>query len=169
MDIQSRGAPQCGMHTPDFFASRISGGDRRIFTRQILPHIRIAATCWIFGGAKNNKGYGNIRINGRNGRTVRTHKWMFEALNGPIRSDLMCDHLCRNRACCNPAHIEAVNAKTNALRGFGQGALNASKTHCPYGHPYTSENTRITYGRRRCRICQRKARNLARTSRKHDI
>lgn len=142
------------------FKSKISGINRRIFVTQIEPRLEFVGTCWKFKGSKNHKGYGTARIGGRKGKTKSLHRWTWEQLNGDMSKELMADHLCRNRDCCNPFHIEAVTAKVNALRGLGQGALNASKTHCPKGHPYSKENTRITYGRRRCRICGRAAKKI---------
>lgn len=127
-----------------------------ILKKQILPRIKISQNgCWEWQGCKNHKGYGYIRINGRKGKNVSTHRTVYEYYFGKIPIGLYTDHLCRNRPCCNPTHLEAVTPKENALRGFGQGALNLKKTHCPKNHPYSDDNTRITYGRRRCRICLR--------------
>lgn len=148
------------------FKQSISGLNRCIFTTQIEPRLEIVGTCWKFTGSKNEKGYGTVRIGGRKGKTQSLHRWTWQTMNGQMPKDLMADHLCRNRDCCNPFHIEAVTAKVNSLRGFGQGALNASKTHCPHGHAYTTENTRITYGRRRCRICLRIAKKTYRQKQK---
>ena len=53
----------------------------------------------------------------------------------------MIDHLCRNPACVNPAHLEPVTNRTNIRRGYGPSGLNARKTHCIKGHEYTPENT----------------------------
>jgi len=66
------------------------------------------------------------------------------------------DHLCRVRCCVNPDHLEAVTHRENILRGNTFAAVNAAKTHCPKGHEYTPENTRIhTGGRRQCIACSR--------------
>ncbi|WP_414654556.1 HNH endonuclease signature motif containing protein [Intrasporangium sp.] len=69
---------------------------------------------------------------------------------GPIPEGLVLDHLCRNRACCNPAHLEPVTIRENILRGEP-----ANRTHCPHGHAYTPENTRIDNNMRSCRTCIR--------------
>lgn len=78
-----------------------------------------------------------------------------ELHKGPIPEGLVIDHLCRNRGCVNPDHLEAVTQRENILRGEGLAAANARKTHCPKGHPYSGENLYVvpSSGRRQCRIC----------------
>jgi hypothetical protein len=78
----------------------------------------------------------------------------YELAIGPIPEGLTIDHLCRNRGCVNPAHLEAVTNRTNLLRGDGIAALNARKTHCKRGHEFTPENTYVwREGTRACRAC----------------
>ena len=101
-------------------------------------------TCWIWLGAKTKGGYGH---------TVATtaHRRAYEELVGPIPEGLDLDHLCRVRACVNPAHLEPVTRKVNVNRGE-----KANRTHCPKGHPYDALNTYYrTSGARVCRACQR--------------
>lgn len=112
--------------------------------------------CWPWIGGSTRDGYGQFhpfRLRGK----VQAHRYAYELLVGPVPSDLTLDHLCRNRACCNPAHLEPVTHRVNILRGTGASARNLRKTHCAQGHEYTEENTYIRYdGRRECRVCQRK-------------
>lgn len=116
--------------------------------------------CWTWTGCLSADGYGNAKIAGRD---VRVHRWAYESIGGKsIPDGLVLDHLCRNRACCNPEHLEPVTNRENVLRGIGFAAVNAAKTHCPQGHEYTPENTYVSRrGQRKCRTCKR-ARDRAR-------
>ncbi|WP_445396482.1 HNH endonuclease signature motif containing protein [Streptomyces sp. LE64] len=102
-------------------------------------------------------------------RTVRAHSYAYEQAHGPIPTGLEIDHLCRRRDCVNPAHMQAVDHRTNTLRSGGPSAINARKTHCAHGHPFTPDNTRTTEGYRRCLTCTRaqaRAYRAARTTTK---
>lgn len=116
--------------------------------------------CWEWAAAKGPYGYGYFSIG--NGRAIHAHRVSYELAYGPIPAGLHIDHLCRNKGCVNPAHLEAVTQKENTLRGIGLSAQNAKKTHCKYGHPLNEENTRvymIKNGKRKgsvqreCKIC----------------
>jgi hypothetical protein len=77
--------------------------------------------CWIWTGALSTQGYGNIRIGSRTDgsrRVVPTHIVMWESQNGPVSDGLELDHLCRVRACCNPAHLEPVTPSVNMKRAM---------------------------------------------------
>lgn len=114
--------------------------------------------CWEWTASRTGDGYGNIRVNGR---SLRAHRLVYELEIGRIPPGLELDHLCRNRACCNPAHLEVVSHQENVLRGASMTAVNARKTHCPQGHPYDEANTWISsVGHRQCRACKKARRPL---------
>lgn len=111
-------------------------------------------SCWVWLAARGTGGYGLIKVAGR---MRMAHRYVFENLVGPIPEGLQIDHLCRNRPCVNPAHLEAVTSRVNTLRGNTLQAENAAKTHCAQGHRFSPENTSISaIGQRKCRTCARR-------------
>jgi hypothetical protein len=110
------------------------------------------AGCWPWRGNLNSNGYGRLYV-GIHRRAA--HRIAYELLVGPIPEGLTLDHLCRNHACCNPAHLEPVTNRENIMRGDTIPAANARKTHCLHGHEFTPENVGFcSDGSRRCRTCQ---------------
>lgn len=109
--------------------------------------------CWIWIGTRSTKGYGQFSPTAI--KRVAAHRWAYELLIGAIPDGLTLDHLCRNRECVNPTHLEPVTNRENLLRGVGLTAQNAAKTHCTNGHPYAPENTGHREGARYCLACNR--------------
>lgn len=114
--------------------------------------------CRVWRGRKSNGGYGVLavsRLAGENQAYVHCIAWELE--HGPVAEGLELDHLCRNRACFNTAHLEPVTPRENVRRSQSFAAKHARKTHCPQGHEYTPENTRLSKrNERSCRVCHRK-------------
>lgn len=138
-------------HGSPFATSRIVGADAARFWMYTMDETK--AECWEWIGAKSADGYGTLRIDGT---TAYMPRFAYELLIGPVGVGLEPDHLCRNRGCVNPWHLEPVTHRENILRGESPQAINARKTHCIRGHKFTPENTRRdNSGGRSCRACQK--------------
>jgi len=110
-------------------------------------------SCWNWTAYIHKSGYGRFYLNGK---IEHSHRLSYEEKYGKIPQGLQIDHLCRNRKCCNPDHLEAVTHLVNVQRGLA-GKINnnqSKKTHCPQGHEYNEENTVDISGRRHCRLCR---------------
>ncbi|MEU9576278.1 HNH endonuclease signature motif containing protein [Streptomyces chilikensis] len=134
------------------------------WAKTLIEDTGYATPCLTWTVHKMPNGYGRFSVN----RTPQyAHRVAYEALVEPTPEGLVIDHLCRNRACVNVAHMEAVTNRINILRGQTVTGANAAKTHCKHGHPFSPENTRLTSnGRRACRTCHRIWREQ-RTAREH--
>jgi len=113
--------------------------------------------CLVWTGTKTcrgSDGYGRIKVAGK---SKLAHRVVYELLIGPVPAGLTLDHLCRNRLCVKPAHLEPVSFRENCLRGVGVSAIHARLKHCKHGHPFSPENTAYEEGGRyrRCIICKR--------------
>lgn len=121
--------------------------------------------CWLWVLAVNKDGYGKLK---KNRKSLIAHRFTYEQLVGPIPAGLEIDHLCTNKSCVNPAHLEPVPTKVNIERmhkrrpeaktRLGRIARERrdARTHCPQGHPYSGDNLRIApSGQQVCKTCTR--------------
>lgn len=114
--------------------------------------------CWEWTGHIEPDGYGLVR---REGKNLRAHRFVFMMFKGEISQGLQLDHLCRNRRCVNPSHLEPVTHRENQMRGETIIAANASKTHCPRGHELIEGNLVVTALKKGMRTCKRCATDRA--------
>lgn len=115
--------------------------------------VEMAGGCRVWVGSGNGIGYGTLSVDGR---TVYAHREAYAVAFGPIPDGMVVDHLCRNRACINPHHMELVTNAENIRRGVSPSAINRRKTHCKRGHRFDAENTyRDPNGGRYCKECKR--------------
>ena len=139
---------------------------------RILKRVEISpwSQCWLWNGGTKD-GYAQVVTKSpETGRKVvrRGHRLIYEHLVGPVPDGLDLDHLCRNRECVNPAHLEPVPRGENVLRGATIAAANKAKTHCSRGHVFDESNTYVrpvTSGvGRMCRTCNKLTRKRLRLS-----
>lgn len=108
--------------------------------------------CWLWtGGLFGGTGYANIGVGGK---SRGAHRVLYELHRGPIPTGMQLDHLCRQRSCVNPAHLEVVTNRENGRRGNSPPAIVARTNHCKRGHEFTAANTRPTKHGRSCRACE---------------
>lgn len=104
--------------------------------------------CWLWTGGHNVRhGYAVISMDRR---PMHAHRVAYQIYKGSIPDGLQIDHLCRNRGCVNPDHLEAVTQAENIRRGM---PYREKPTHCPKGHAYDEQNLAIWSGRINCRKC----------------
>lgn len=130
----------------------VDGSTRGQLLDLIIDRIAIDDGCWEWTGYVNVRGYGALKYRGK---VLAAHRVSYELFVGPIPGGLQLDHLCRNRSCVRPGHLEAVTARVNTLRSLNPAAINSRKTHCKHGHPFSGRNLYVNpNGERACRACR---------------
>ena len=118
--------------------------DDLTYAERFLSRVIISDSgCWEWTAGKSGTGYPMFTWNNK---TRGAYKFIYEYINGKIKKDQEMDHLCKNKLCCNPKHLEAVSRSENCLRGtvgYHNNHHYGNKTHCKRGHEFTPENTRI--------------------------
>lgn len=122
---------------------------------RFLESFAVAGECWEWSGVIGNHGYGIFYYEGK--KRELAHRYAYQMHRGEIPEGLHIDHLCRNRKCVNPSHLEAVTPLENSSRGLRYRLLNGMDDSCIHGHKYTPENTYVEPNgyKVRCRTCAR--------------
>ena len=148
----------------DRFWARVDKGGP-VPSRETDPLITAPPTpCWLWLGSCNSQGQAQVS---RDHRTTLAYRVSYELLVGPIPEGFHMDHLCRNRACVNPEHLEPVTASVNQRRGLNSVPGFRRKDSCKNGHPFEGDNIYLATGEvRRCHTCLKAyKREWARTKR----
>lgn len=128
--------------------------------------------CWNWTGGRQPNGYAQFNFGGTG---VLVHRYAYKELIGPLVDGLTIDHLCRNRICVNPAHLEQVTYRENIFRGSNAAVMNSKKAVCQSGHELHGGNLYIHTDRgggshRYCRQCNKeRMRKWRRKKRSIDI
>jgi hypothetical protein len=135
--------------TPDLFGEGIL---KKFESKYVIT----AAGCWEWQGKLSKFGYGNFYIRGK---TFRAHRYSYSAFVEPVPSDLVVDHLCKNKCCVNPSHLESVTQYENIIRGNSVVVQYIGTDKCINGHVYTPDNTAMRkdtkFNVRKCLTCRR--------------
>lgn len=122
--------------------------------KRIMSKIDQQEDCWVWQASTDGCGYGHVW---HEGKLKRAHKLLYETLVGAVPEGLELDHLCKNRACVNPEHLEPVTHAENVNRGEWALANRPVPRTCKRGHPVDNENVYILNekGWGTCLTCKR--------------
>jgi hypothetical protein len=129
----------------------LSSTERFAVQARLLSNIKKSGSCWEWQLRLDKDGYGDVKIKRR---VYKAHRASYELFCSFIPRQLVTDHLCRNRCCINPKHIEPVTNRENMFRGNNQVVRQAAQTHCINGHLLTAGNI-YSYPKkpRMCKTC----------------
>jgi hypothetical protein len=151
--VRSRG--WCKAHYDRWRRTGSSQGQGRVLSATARFWMKVDRAevdgCWLWTAATWD-GYGKFFADGRK---HPAHRFSYELAVGPVPDGLELDHLCRNRACVNPSHLEPVSKLENWARGASPGAVAARTSMCMRGHPRTPEHARLSGNRWLCLTCRR--------------
>ena len=135
----------------------------RLPENRFLNKIEYTDMCWVWKESKESR-YGLFSTRDRSNLA---HRYSYELFVGKIPPNKTIDHLCFNKKCVNPGHLEAVDSRTNTLRSLNAPAtINMMKTHCQKGHELSGENLYKHKNHRHCKICRRERNRLWQISNK---
>ena len=120
--------------------------------QRFFEKIKHNGLCWEWKGCKLESGYGMFSLNGKLGYAHRASYILFRGL---IQTKFVVHHLCKNRSCVNPIHLESITQKDNLLKGDSFQGANGRKTHCIHGHKLTPDNCYTSSGYRDCKTCRK--------------
>lgn len=129
--------------------------------QRLFGKIEVVGECWEWRGSLSWDGYGYAHLTIAKGKyaNLRAHRLFYQLLIDDIPKGLQCDHVCENRSCVNPMHIELTTPNINNSRSLSPTAINKVKTHCASGHEFTDANTYLhitaTKRERQCRMCRK--------------
>ena len=146
------GASECEEVIPDLLRDRVEVAD---------------SGCWEWARWRDPDGYGRVT---HRGRKYLAHRFVYSQLVDEIPDGMQIDHVCFNRACVKPSHLEVVTPQVNTRRAAEAGSYTKEgarehpvDTHCANGHPWTDETTLVTArGYKKCRLCRREQNRLSR-------
>jgi hypothetical protein len=144
---------------------------KSVFSRFRSKHKVSDAGCWPWSGFIESNGYGGFSYRGAK---QYAHRVSYSLYRGKIKEGLVIDHLCRNRSCVNPGHLDLVTQRENILRGDCLSVNRKrykNQTHCKNGHPLSGENlyVHLQRGTRSCRTCKNRRTEISNNKRREGI
>lgn len=118
--------------------------ERSLIRRFRASYVVDGNGCWVWTRVLNSRGYARICVNNK---MVLAHRWIWMRWNGEIPDGLCVDHICENKRCVNPDHMQLLTPRDNILRSC------PPKTRCPKGHVLDEVGYYMDSGRRRCKPC----------------